>query len=88
MNNAAGRESERSSLTPEELAFLARARENFRANMNWLEFEELAFGSRSPIFAKTRSHRNVVEHPLYIALKDMWLELGVRQGYVSDAPEE
>jgi len=38
---------------------------------------------RSPLFSKTRSHRDVLAHPLYVALKEMWLELGVKQGRVS-----
>ena len=74
-----------SELTPEEETFLARARRKFEDNADWLEFEDFAFGSRSPIFARTRSHREVLTHPLYIALKEMWLALGVRQGKVKDA---
>ena len=71
------------ALTAEERAFLQRAREKFEANIDWFAFEEFAFGMRSPIFAKQRSHPNVVEHPLYTALKSMWLDLGVRQGRVA-----
>ena len=69
-------------------AFLRRARENFARNMDWLEFEELAFGMRSPIFAKGRTHRDVRENPLYTELRDMWLELGVRQGYIAKPRNE
>lgn len=72
-----------SVLTPEETAFLARARERHAANVDWLEFEEFAFGMRSPIFAKKRSHQNVLEHPLYMTLKNLWLDLGVRQGRIA-----
>lgn len=71
-------------LTPDEQSFLERARGKFLENTDWLEFEEFAFGSRSPIFSRTRLHRDVVQHPLYIALKQMWLDLGVRQGRVAD----
>ncbi len=67
-----------------EKKFLERARRLFAENTDWLEFEGFAFGMRSPVFAKTRSHKKVVESPLYIALRDMWLELGVRQGKVAD----
>jgi hypothetical protein len=67
----------------DESAFLRRARENFERNMDWLEFEEFAFGMRSPIFSRGRTHRDVRENPLYIELRDMWLELGVRQGYIA-----
>jgi len=70
-------------LTAEEQSFLKRARGKHRDNINWLEFEEFAFGSRSPIFASSRSHRDVLQHPLYEALKEMWLDLGVRQGRIA-----
>ena len=76
------------ALTADETSFLRRAEERFKQNMNWLEFEELAFGMRSPLFARKRSHQNVVEHPLYVALRDMWLELGVRQGYIANPTNE
>lgn len=72
-------------MTSEENAFLARARAKFAGNADWFEFEDFAFGSRSPLYSKSRSHQDVLAHPLYIALKDMWLELGVRQGRVKDA---
>lgn len=75
----------RSTLTREEDAFLDRARSLFRANADWLEFEDFAFGPRSPLFSRDRSHRDVLAHPLYAALKEMWLELGVRQGRVKGA---
>jgi hypothetical protein len=75
------------SLTAEEQAFLKRARGKYRDNADWLEFEEFAFGSRSPIFASTRSHRDVLQHPLYEALKEMWLDLGVRQGRIAASPK-
>ena len=69
----------------EEESFLHRARAKFAESADWFEFEEFAFGSRSPLYSKTRSQRDVLTHPLYIALKEMWLELGVRQGRVKDA---
>lgn len=70
-------------LTQEEHEFLQRARGLFRQNADWLEFEGFAFGTRSPIFSRNRSHRDVLQHPLYVALRDMWLELGVRQGRIA-----
>jgi hypothetical protein len=71
------------TLTAEEQAFLSHARRWRDAKMDWLTFEELAFGSRSPIFASTRSHCDVLQHPLYVELKKMWLDLGVRQGRIA-----
>ncbi|HEV7242210.1 MAG TPA: hypothetical protein VGQ36_23470 [Thermoanaerobaculia bacterium] len=71
-------------LNEAEKKYLERARRMFAENTDWLEFESFAFGMQSPVFAKTRSHKNILEHPLYRALTDMWLELGVRQGKVAD----
>jgi len=70
-------------MTVEEQAFLRAAREKYLHNADWFEFEDFVFGSRSPLFTKERSHQDILEHPLYIALKEMWLELGVRQGRVA-----
>ena len=71
------------SMTTEEQVFLDRAQRKYRRNVGWFEFEDFAFGMRSPLFSKTRSHRNVLENPLYIVLRDMWLQLGVQQGFIS-----
>lgn len=73
-------------LTADEQRFLSRGREKFAENVDWLEFEEFAFGSRSPLFNKTRSQQDVLKHPLYLALREMWLDLGVRQGRIKAAP--
>lgn len=77
------RQSPAKTLNAEEEKFLDRAQSLFRTNADWLIFEDFAFGPRSPLFSKQRSHRDVLAHPLYRALKEMWLELGVRQGRVS-----
>lgn len=74
-------------LTPEEQQFLSRAQAKFADGLDWLEFENFAFGPRSPLFSRTRSQQDVVKHPLYVALRDMWLELGVRQGRIAAARE-
>src|SRR6266498_3224697 len=71
------------SLSPEERVFLRQAEQKYRANANWFEFEDFAFGMRSPLFSRHRSHLDVLRHPLYLALKEMWLDLGVRQGLFS-----
>lgn len=72
-----------SALGPDEQKFLKRARELFVENTDWLQFEDFAFGSRSPLFARNRSQQDVLTHPLYTALKEMWLELGVKQGRIA-----
>jgi hypothetical protein len=71
------------TLTTEERAFLARARSKFEEGADWLDFEDFAFGSGSPIYSRSRSHQDVLQHPLYVALKEMWLDLGVRHGRIA-----
>jgi hypothetical protein len=74
-------------LTLAEQQFLGRAQAKFAEGADWLEFEEFAFGPRSPLFSKTRSQQDVLKHPLYVALREMWLELGLRQGRIAAAKE-
>ena len=70
-------------LSAAEHDFLREAEKRYRANANWFDFEDFAFGMRSPLFSRQRSHLDVLKHPLYIALREMWLDLGVKQGLVS-----
>ena len=60
----------------------------FRKNVSWLQFEEFAFGKYSAIYRDRRSHVELRSDPLFLALRDMWSELGVRQGAMSRATEE
>jgi hypothetical protein len=76
------------TMNAEEREFLRQAEAKYRANVNWLDFEDFAFGMRSPLFARKRSHLDVLKHPLYRALKEMWLDLGERQGQVSPSRGE
>ena len=74
-----------SAMAAEEAAFLAKARRKFKENVDWLDFEDFAFGMRSPLFGKARSQQDILRHPLYLALKEMWIDLGIRQGKMKDA---
>ena len=56
--------------------------EKFRKNVDWLVFEEFVFGPMSPLYSERKSRLEVIEDPLYLALEDMWLQLGVQQGMV------
>jgi hypothetical protein len=75
-------------LSPEESDFLRQAEKKYRSNAHWFEFEDFAFGMRSPLFSRHRSHLDVLRHPLYLALKEMWLDLGVKQGLVSPSKHQ
>ena len=82
VNRRTGTKIDLADLTEDEARFYRRAFEKFRQNVNWLAFDELVFSPASPIYSRRRSHLDVLQDPLYLALKDMWLELGVRQGMV------
>lgn len=68
-------------LAGEEKAFYLRALRRFQANEDWLSFDDV-FDPGSPIYSKRRSHLDVLKDALYLALKDMWLQLGVQQGMI------
>lgn len=70
-------------LTEQERKFYRQALDKFKRNLDWLSFEEFAFDPRSPIFAQRRSHLHVMKDPLYLALEDMSLQLGVQQGMIA-----
>jgi hypothetical protein len=60
------------------------AQEKFRKNTNWFEFEQLVFTYTSPIFSRAKNRADVVNEPLFHALKDMWLQLGIDQGFIAN----
>jgi len=76
------------ALTDDERAFYHLALKRYRADADWLAFEDLAFGMRSPIYQRQRSHLDVLQHPLYIALREMWLDLGVKQGMIAPSKKK
>lgn len=71
-----------SILNQEEQSFYRAAKERFDNQIAWFDFDDFAFGMGSPLYRGRASHHEVLQNPLYVALKDMWLELGVRQGRV------
>jgi hypothetical protein len=72
-----------SDLHGERKRFYQVATEKLNENVAWLEFEEFAFSFDSPVFRASQSRREVLSDPLYLALKDIWLRLGIMQGLVS-----
>ena len=77
-------------LSQSEARFFEAALARFSRNTYWGSFENFAFGPRSPIYARKISFGRLVRDPLYRALQDMWVQLGVNQGEVKDdrAPGE
>ncbi|HEY0159419.1 MAG TPA: hypothetical protein VGF28_19185 [Thermoanaerobaculia bacterium] len=80
-----GDEIDLSNLDEERQQFFATARAKLRNNVSWFDFESFAFGANSPIYRGVTSRRDVLRDPLYLALKDIWLRLGVKQGLVRDS---
>jgi len=75
-------------LDAEKRRIFDAAQEKFRKNTNWFEFEQIVFSYTSPIFSRAKNRADVVNEPLFHALKDMWLQLGIDQGFVADDRSE
>ncbi len=76
------------SLTKAEEGFYLRALKKFRQNANWLDFDDFVLGMQSPLYSGKRSHHEVLRHPLFLALKDMSLQLGIRQGVIAKSKDK
>ena len=76
------------SLTPEEKKFYERALKKFQVNTGWVSFDDFAFGMRSSIYKGRRSNKDVLNNELYLALRDMSLQLGVQQGLIARAKKK
>jgi hypothetical protein len=76
-----------SNLDKERKRFYESARQMIEDNVAWIEFEDFAFSFTSPVFKASRNRREVLNDPLYLVLKDMWLQLGIRQGLVAPSKE-
>ena len=66
-----------------ERKFYRQALVKFRQDTPWLAFDSFAFGMLSPLYRGRTSHLEVLKSPLYRALKDMSLQLGLQQGMIS-----
>src|SRR5438067_10799455 len=86
-NRESGVDLDSTQLVGDRKAFFLSALKQFHADLNWFEFERIAFGFRSPVFQQARSRQDVLTDPLYLALRDMWLCLGVNQGLVAPNTE-
>lgn len=84
MVNRGMRTSALSNLNAREHEFYQEAVKRFHNNVPWSEFEEFAFGMGSPLYANRISHLEVLDEPLYEALTNMWLDLGVKQGLIAE----
>lgn len=86
-NPDSGLQIDLSDLDSERKRFYRVALEKLDENVAWLDFEEFAFSFDSPVFRASRSRHEVLGDPLYLALKDIWLRLGIMQGLVAPLKE-
>ena len=73
------------SLNDVEKRFYLQAMKKVKQNTDWFEFDDFAFGMRSPLFSRNKSDLDVLLDPLYLALEDMSLSLGIRLGWIARA---
>jgi hypothetical protein len=83
LNPSSGVSIDLGQLDDEKKRFFEAAQNQFRNNANWFEFEQLVFSYTSPVFHRSRNRAEVLRDPLYHSLKDMWLQLGIQQGFVA-----
>jgi hypothetical protein len=83
VNPKTGVEIKLTELTERQRTFYQQAVGKFRQDTHWLAFDAFAFGTMSPLYSGRKSHLEVLRDPLYQALKDMSLQLGVQQGMIS-----
>jgi len=87
-NPESGLEIDLGKVDEEQKRLFDRAQKMFRSNASWFAFEQVMFAYTSPLFRPSRNRAEVVHDPLYKALKDMWLQLGINQGYVAPRTTE
>lgn len=88
VNADTGIEIDLNSLNESDRAFYRQALRKFKQNKPWLAFDSFAFGMMSPLYRGRTSHLEVLKSPLYLALKDMSLQLGVQQGMIARKARE
>ena len=82
VNSETGKTIELGALSSEESLFWREAQSRFKRNENWINFENFAFGLKSPIYRRMNRQIKLRDFPLFQALKDMHLHLGVQQGAI------
>jgi hypothetical protein len=83
VNRKTGTRIKLDRLNAEEKKFYQLALRRFRENVRWVDFDDFTLGLKSPIYRKRESHLDILKDPLYLALQDMSLQLGVQQGMIS-----
>ena len=86
VNPETGLEIDLSHLNEAEKKFYLQAFSEFEKNVDWLGFDRFVFGRNSALYKGERSHLDVLKNPLYLAVEDMWLRLGIRQGKIAERP--
>lgn len=84
MNLKTGVKIDLGHLNETEKKFYRQALDKFQSNADWLAFDEFALGMNSPIYLNHTSRRDVAKNPLFLALRDMSLQLGIQQGKIAE----
>jgi hypothetical protein len=82
INRNSGVDIDVATLSAEKQQFFTLAYAKYKENVNWFDFEQFIFSHHSPVFQSSRRRTDVLGDALYVALKDMWLRLGMKQGFV------
>lgn len=78
------------SLSEAEQAFFRYCIAAYRADVDWLAMGALADGKDNPLVRATEGEitRDVWEHPLYRAIRDLEFRLAVKQGEMAPGPND
>lgn len=83
VNSTTSKRVDLTTLTNDEQQFYLQAKKRFDENTDWLGFDEFAFAPRSLVY----NGLDAMKSPLYLAIKDMSLQLGVQQGKITRKAE-
>jgi len=83
LNSETGLKLDLGNLDAIDRDFYRLALRLFKENARWTSFNELILGMQSPLYRRDRPRRDFRSDPLYLALKDMSIQLGIRQGMIA-----
>ena len=74
------------SLNKVQKKYFMKAWDDFQSDMLCWNFEHINFSKR--LFEIVSRGEDILQHPLYLALVELWLALGVNQGEVAGTKNE
>lgn len=82
------------SLNDNQMAYLMKAKDAFLKNPDCWSFWRIFFfygfdfGGAEEFFPEAKTNEELVHHPLYEAIEELWLALGVNQGKMKSAKDK